>query len=293
MQTDEDSEMFEAFSRMSQVWEAFSKSPEDENARKKTKKESASAQGHQAAQAMKVMQAMGSLLLKLDAEQQVWKKQDSWICFMQTDPQAMLPLLMTQAHQWKKAQDQVKLSKVFQETYTPLRSHLMQVMAQTLLERLKALMDSEETSQMRQTALKHGVLNKEGLFPFQRWNQHTQQLQISTQTPIHPSRMLKHAEHFLELAKDPGALQKFQALKPADNLKVVPWLLQISIRQDDLQILLTQLQGCTVWNLLGMQMKPHNQLQSKPALTLKGLLGKGSNQGGPTHPPKGKGKSRS
>jgi hypothetical protein len=59
---------------------------------------------------------------------------------------------------------------------------------------------------------------------------------------------------------------------------------QISMRADKLQVLLTTLQGSTVWGLLVMTMKPHTMTQSKPGMQLQELLGKG---GG-----KAKGKSR-
>ena len=87
--------------------------------------------------------------------------------------------------------------------------------------------------------------------------------------------MLKYTEQLMKLAQDQQAVMKFQALKPSDSAKVVPWLMQISLRQDELQQLLLTLQGNTIWNLLGMQVKPHTLQQSRPAMILKGLLRKG------------------
>ena len=75
------------------------------------------------------------------------------------------------------------------------------------------------------------------------------------------------------------SIVKFQSLKPAETAPVIPWLLQISMRQDELQCLLQTLQGCTVWNLLGLQLKPHNLPMSKQAMAVRTLLGKGNNKG--------------
>ena len=155
-------------------------------------------------------------------------------------------------------------------------------MAKTLLERLHRLLSSDPQSQMMQTAKQHCLLDQGGNFPFQRWNPTTQTLQITTQQPIGPSRMVKYIEQLQELIQDPLSVMKFQALRPADSAKVVPWLLQVAIRQDELQQLLMTLQGSTIWNMLGMQVKPHSLPQSRQAMLLKDLLGKG--------PTKGKGK---
>ena len=132
---------------------------------------------------------------------------------------------------------------------------------------------------MMTTAKKHNLLNAEGSFQFQRWNPQTQTLQITNQQAIAPARMMKYIEQLQALVKDQHAVMKFQSLKPSSSNTVVPWLLQISMRQDDLQILMMQLQGCTVWNLLGLQVKPHNLHQSRPAQVLRDLLGKGHRKG--------------
>ena len=83
---------------------------------------------------------------------------------------------------------------------------------------------------------------------------------------------------------------KFQSLKPADTAPVIPWLIQVSMRQDDLQCVLQVLQGNTVWNLLGLQLKPHTLPLSKQAVALKTLLGKGTVKGSNKGKAAGKGK---
>ena len=132
---------------------------------------------------------------------------------------------------------------------------------------------------MMNTAKKHNLLNAEGSFQYQRWNPQTQTLQITNQPAVTPARMLKYVEQLQALTKDQHAVMKFQSLKPSESAKVVPWLLQVALRQDELQILMMQLQGSTVWNLLGLQVKPHNLHQSRPAQVLRELMGKGHQKG--------------
>ena len=68
-QIPEDTEMYEAFAQMSHVWEMFQKSPEDESASKKSKKMGPPGKRQGVDQAAQLLQAMGALMLKLDAEQ--------------------------------------------------------------------------------------------------------------------------------------------------------------------------------------------------------------------------------
>ena len=107
------------------------------------------------------------------------------------------------------------------------------------------------------------------------------------------SRMLKYMEQLKQISLDLTAVQKFHALKPAEGLQTVPWILQTGIRHDELQVLLELLQGSTVWGLIGATMKPHTQTQSRQGRELQQLLGKGKGkQTGMRTSPKGQGKSK-
>ena len=181
--------MFEAFGQMSQVWEMFQKTPDVENAHKKHRRGEPAPKRPGADHALRIMQAMGNLLLKMDAEQQQLKRQDSWICFMQTDSQAVLPSMMVQAQTWRKQLDNMKAQETFPLNILPLRCHLLQHLVKTLQDRLHRLMTSGEDSTMLKTAMTHNLLTQEAAFPFQRWNPHAKKLQLTNQTPITPSRM--------------------------------------------------------------------------------------------------------
>ena len=171
--------MYEAFGQMSQVWEMFQKTPDVENASKRHRKGETAPKRPGADHALRVMQAMGNLLLRMDAEQQQLKRQDSWFCFMQTDAQAVLPSMMAQAQTWKTQMETLKKQDTFPLDILPLRCHLLQHLVKTLQDRLHRLMASGEESTMMQTAKKHNLLTQEGTFPFQRWNPHAQQLQLT------------------------------------------------------------------------------------------------------------------
>ena len=139
---------------------------------------------------------------------------------------------------------------------------------------------------MKVVAIKHGLLTPDNTFPFQKWSHHTQGLRTTSQAPITLQRMIKYGEQLQDILRDPQVTIRFHSMKPMAEDKIIPWLWQISMRADDLQVLLTTLQGSTVWGLLGMSLKPHSLGQSRPAQHLQELLGKGQGK----HSKKGRSK---
>ena len=70
----------------------------------------------------------------------------------------------------------------------------------------------------------------------------------------------------------------FHGLRPQQ--KVIPWCLQVSLREADVWTAMSQLCHSTVWGLMAMSVKQHNQVMSRPAQTLQNLIGKGSGSSG-------------
>ena len=284
-----DQEMMEAFGQMSSMWEAYQRQTEDENVSKKTKRETPpqanGAAGPKQVTTEHLLKAMSHLLLRLDSEQQQLKKQDSWVCFLQTDRTAVLPHLMSLAGQWKESLEKIKAAKDPLIHHPPLRCHLWKGLALTLQERLLKLSRCKEQDPLLLMALKHGILNKDLQFPFLKWNKFVKAMQPTHQPAVNMDRMLKYVEQLVDLSKDEQMVVRFQSMRPPNNTPVVPWLLQVSLRMDDLQYLLQALQGSTIWHVIGMQLKAHSLPHSKPAVALQELLQKTQQPG------KGKGKS--
>ncbi|CAL1139466.1 unnamed protein product [Cladocopium goreaui] len=273
----EDSEMLDVFKHLSPLLKLQRFDRTDEGTESKKAKRD-TARKEDTTEVMTLLTAMGHLLLRVDADQQAMKKQDSWICFMQTGSQALLPSLVLKATEWKSQQKELDQSKM--EQYLPLRCFLAQHLADTMLNRLTKLAQCAETDQLKMLARQHGVLTQDNAFPFRKWNPHAQELRQTGQSPIPLKRMIKYAEQLVEILKDPSVTIRFHSMKPTSKDSsqdpIIPWMWQISMRADDLQVLLTTLQGSTMWSLLGMSMKSHAQTQSKPALALRDLMGKGS-----------------
>ena len=271
--TAEDSEMLETFKQMSPLlkMERYDR-PEGDRSHKKHKtamRPTAESNGDVTG----LLEAMGHLLLKVDAEQQALKRQDSWICFMQTESQAILPALVQKAAEWK--QKLMVKQETSEQPVLPLRCLLTQHLAETLHHRVTKLAQCTNEDPLKKVALEQGLLTPEEHFPYQRWSSPAQSLRQTSQAPISLPRMVKYSEQLIDILKDTCVTVKFHSLRPMSKEAVVPWLWQISMRSDDLQVLLTTLQGSTVWALLGMSMKPHALYQSKQGQQLQAMLGKG------------------
>ena len=288
----EDTEILEAFKAMGPLLlqDRYIRDPKEEKGPKKPKREHVAETPVPTNEVTKIVRLMGSMLLRLDADQQLMKKQDSFIFFLQTAGPALLPQLMSRAQEWHAQMKQRQSQTDDSPQYVPLRNVLFQDLATLLEDRVHKLSKADPQDALRSTALTHGIITADGSFPFQKWSQQQQTLVQTKKDHITMGRMLKYMEQLKQISMDHSAVQKFHALRQAEGQHTVPWILQTGVRHDEVQVLLEALQGSTVWGLIGATMKPHSQTQSRQAQELQQLLGKGKGKS-TTHPSnKGKGK---
>ena len=98
--------------------------------------------------------------------------------------------------------------------------------------------------------------------------------------------MLKELQYMEELLEDSDHILRFHNLKPQSEM--TPWHLQITLRDEEVWRCLTLMAQNTVWILLGIQAKQHNQSMSKPAQALQTWLGNRPTKGQGKGPQKGK-----
>ena len=260
---------------------------EDGREPKKARKDQHKPTLHQQTDANQVMQLLAGLVLQLDRDNQALRRQDCFVCFLQNDPQGILPHLVHTAKQWHHQMSQQDHTMKDALTYVPLRAILLQTLAQSLQQRLHKLSQCQPQDQIYQTAVQHRMLNQDGSFPFHRWNQMDQKLMETDQTPIPMDRMIRYIGQLNDLVKDSSIILKFHALKASETALMVPWMLQVAVRHDVIHVLLQTLVGSKVWGLIGMSLKPHTLQQSGLAVRLQDLMGKGPKKG------RGKGKNGS
>ena len=190
----------------------------------------------------------------------------------------MIHVLSAKAHAWHQdmaAQD----GHMKTQQWKPLRVTLMQTLAETLQHRLQKLYNCKSTDPLFQTALQHNLVTAQGEFFFQKWDAAAQKLVQTDQPPVAMDRMKRYVDQLVEILAEPAHVLKFHALKANGDQRITPWILQISLRCDELQTLLEQMTGNKIWNLLGATLKAHTLPQSSQAEQLKKLLGKGKSSG--------------
>ena len=219
---------------------------------------------------------LAKVVLQHDRAIQMDRKQDSFVIFAQVSAEGALPLLTLKAKEWKD----------MTEKTTTLRTFLLKHLILELQQRAIKLSQSTQGTQLWDVAVTKGVILQDGSWPFQQWCHTEKKLTKSHRAPLPMSRILKDLQFMVELLTDNDHVMRFHSLRPQAN--VVPWMLQINLREDDLWRLFHQLSQSTLWGLLGLSLKQHNQQVSKPAQLLDQL----TNMQGTPNKGRGKGKSK-
>ena len=274
----ETQELLDTFGALAPLLQKANKDPKEEGGASKKAKTQHRAPGveHQL-DLPQVVQQMAKLLIRLDMDQNLMRKQDSFVFYMQMELESVIHVLSAKAKSWHTEMAQQEGQMKTQE-WRPLRATLMHTMALTLQHRLKKLYDSQPTDPLFQTALKHHLVNNQGEFFYHRWDAKSQALSQTDQQPVGMDRMKRYVDQLVENTMDPANTLKFHSLRPSDQ-RMTPWLLQISLRCDELQTLLETLAGCKVWCPLGASLKAHTLHQSHQALQLQNMLGKSKGKG--------------
>jgi hypothetical protein len=219
---------------------------------------------------------LAKVVLQHDRAIQMDRRQDSFVIFAQVSAEGALPLLTSKAKEWKD----------MTEKTTTLRTYLLKHLILEIQQRAIKLSQSTQGAQLWDVAVSKGVILQDGSWPFQQWCHTEKKLTKSHRAPLPMSRILKDLQFMVELLTDNDHVMRFHSLRPQAN--VVPWMLQLNLREDDLWRLFHQLSQSTLWGLLGLSLKQHNQQVSKPAQLLDQL----TNTQGTSTKGRGKGKTK-
>ena len=208
-------------------------------------------------------------------------RQDCYVMYVQSDPQGALPILNELARKWKEQAPQQRDHPQWQT----MRTYLLAGLMKELYTRACQLQASKAGEALWDTAQQKGTLTADGSWVFQRWSSDQGQLVQAPKAPMPMQRMMKTLETVNELLQHNSHVIRFHSLRAQKD--VVPWCLQLTLRDPELWHLMQSITHCTIWSLLGMTVKQHNQQMSKQATALTELLGKS-----PPGTQKGQGKGK-
>ena len=286
-----DHELMKSFRQLGSLLQAASlyKREKEEEPQHKRAKQEQSTEGHDPGQSksqvqaamMGMMKVMATLLLQHERSIQLQHRQDSFVIYAQVSPQGAVPLLTQLAVDWKKIQQQNPDS----QKLPTLRTFLFKGLVKEIHLRVQKMGKSRQGEDLWDRALQRGVLLQDGSWPYQKWSHEEKCLVQASRSPLSMDRLLKQLQFLEELLEDSTHVVRFHTLKAQQT--VVPWYLQLNIRQDNVWHIMSELQQLGMWSLLGLSVKMHTQTQSRQALLLQQCL----HQNTPGGKSKGKGKS--
>ena len=222
-----------------------------------------------------VVKAMAHLLLNHERSIQTMRHQDSYVIFARTHPIGMMPIMATLAKDWKEKAQQNQNQE--SPHWLTLRSHLLRGLLQELLTRVVQLQESQPGQKLWDTAVAKQNILPDGSWIFMKWSPAEQQLQPSKRTPIPMGQMVKMLKVLIAALQDNMHVLRFQSLRT--HQEVTPWILQLTLRDSELWATFNELTGNSVWGLMAMSLKRHQQVYSRQAQQLADLLGKGKGRG--------------
>ena len=213
-----------------------------------------------------------SLSLRHESQLQALASTDQFLLFLPAGPVSLMPNILQHTQQWKDQQTKGT-------TTQPLRVVLGQMVIQEILDRFTKLQSKEHQDPLWQKAIQQNLITPEGLWPFLQWDPTQKKLQVlPNKTPIKGEKIQKALEDLLEHMKNPALLLRFKSLQPPQTSKktVIPYLIQVSMRDNHLYDTLSWLSHNSVWMLVEARLRQH---MVRPTQLVSQLL-KGHGRGG-------------
>ncbi|CAK9040860.1 unnamed protein product, partial [Durusdinium trenchii] len=182
----------------------------------------------------KLRRLMGQLLVRHEDALNSVSMQDSYVIFFQTKNSGDIPLLIRSASQWRDLPDD--------QAQTPLRCYLIQAIVSELIARFQKLKLQLEDEQTKTAAIKSQTILEDLSFPYLVRHSQQQRLVIGQSQSISWATMESHLGLLQQAFQEPANCVRFFAMASAQSKgEVVPWKLQISLRNDSLSSLMRQL----------------------------------------------------
>ena len=213
-----------------------------------------------------------SLSLRHESQLQALASTDQFLLFLPAGPVSLMPNILQHTQQWKDQQTKGT-------TTQPLRVVLGQMVIQEILDRFTKLQSKDHQDPLWQKAIQQNLITPEGLWPFLQWDPTQKKLQVlPNKTPIKGEKIQKALEDLLECMKNPALLLRFKSLQPPQTSKktVIPYLIQVSLRDNHLYDTLLWLSHNSVWMLVEARLRQH---MVRPTQLVSQIL-KGQGRGG-------------
>lgn len=217
----------------------------------------------------KVLSMLCQLTLRHERDLNCLHQQNTYILFLSTGQDSLMPQLLQASATWKKQQESHQASQ-------SLRQCLTLNMMQTLIQRVTKVMESKKEDQLWKSSLQSKIILQDSSWPFLKWDHTKKTLELDSKGgSITMKEMMQTLEQIYKLMERPEAIIRFHALHSKTKAApVIPWRLELDMKDHRLHTLLMTLVNNSVWQLIQVRLKPHHQLQSRLADDLMKLTRK-------------------
>ena len=228
-------------------------------------------------QLAQMMQVMVKLLLRHEQEIQHLHRTDTFLLLCNKEQTGVA---------WKQKLETQTLPLM------PLRQHLFHTLLKALLNRISQISKCPLEDKVIQTLIGKGLLLEDLSWPFQQWDAKQKLMVKGPKKAISMKKMVEDVTELVEMARSPTLITRFHALPQKEEAAIVPWKLQMNMRDDPPWDLMLSLCQNSVWTLLGTNLKCHSQSMSGLAVHLQNLIRPSQTQGKGKDKGKSKGKGR-
>ena len=206
------------------------------------------------------MNLLCQMVLRRDRDLNSLHHQNTYILFLSTGPDSLVPQLLQASAQWKQ-----------QKESNQVNQSLKQCLMLTLLQRANKVKESKMEDALWTSSLQSKLILQDASWPFLKWDHSKKVLDLDGKTP---ASWFKLWSNSTRCWREPSIV-RFHALQnKTKQAPVIPWRLELDMKDLRLHTLLTSLVHNSVWQLIQVRLKPHHQKQSKPADELMKLTKK-------------------
>ena len=221
-----------------------------------------------------MVQQMAALVLRQGDDIQRLQVDTSFFLVMgSVAPQTVLPIIYKVAAEWKKLKQ--GNPKALDQ---PLRVVMPQCLLTEMMSRTELTLAKPEAFE---AAIQAGLVTKEKAWTYRLWNADVEKTVVDPNRPAMPDRDMRQMLMTLKTKGMKGdTITRFQALRPlpedvqALKKESVPFLLDISLRDQELHALMIQLCQLSIWELLGGRMRQSRNKRSMQMDKLQAMLTK-------------------
>lgn len=201
----------------------------------------------------------------MDRELNHLRKQDAWLVFLNQDPRGVLIQLMKKAKSWRDQQPQTMPTR-------PLRCVLAMELFTELHTRATNIANLPATDLLKVALKTKQVLSAEEHWNYMQWNPSAHKLEVASRPPLTMPMALTNLEGLTELMTSDHVVTRFFSLKQKPDMTDVPWILTVSLRNDDIWKILSLLANNAISTIIGATSKGHSHHQSRQTQALLDLV---------------------